>query len=76
MEKGNFHEMYCWRKNTPTMDVEMDNMVSAQLKVTDNEVHKLDKGQLNDILQNKKMMYEGNKNGNDIMFDRQEDHQM
>ena len=60
MEKGNFHEMYCWRKNTPTIDVEMDDMISVHLTVADKEVHKLDEGHLNDVMQNKKIMYEGN----------------
>ena len=75
MKKGNCKEMCCWRTNTPTIYVETDDMVSGQLKVTDNEVHNIDEANLNEGHQNKKMMYEVNKNCNDIMVVRQEDYQ-
>ena len=43
--------------------------------MTDNEVHNLDEAYLNEGQKNKKMMYEVNQNGNDIMVVRQDDHQ-
>ena len=42
MEKENINEMYCWKANTPTIDVGMNNMVSGYLKMTGNVLHKLD----------------------------------
>uniref|UniRef100_M1DP56 Uncharacterized protein n=1 Tax=Solanum tuberosum TaxID=4113 RepID=M1DP56_SOLTU len=61
---------------TPTIDAGMDDMVSVYLKVTDDEVHKIDEGEMNEVHQSEKMIYKVNQNGNDIMVDRQEDHQM
>ncbi|KAH0644980.1 hypothetical protein KY284_032864 [Solanum tuberosum] len=61
---------------TPTIDAGMDDMVSVYLKVTDDEVHKIDEREMNEVHQSEKMIYKVNHNGNDIMVDRQEDHQM
>ncbi|KAH0647852.1 hypothetical protein KY285_033100 [Solanum tuberosum] len=44
-------------------------------EVTDDEVEKIDEGELN-VHQSEKMIYEVNQNGNNIMVDRQEDHQL
>ena len=44
MEMENVNEMYCWRTDTPTIDVETDNMVSGYLKMIDNILHKVDEG--------------------------------
>ncbi|KAK6782263.1 hypothetical protein RDI58_020059 [Solanum bulbocastanum] len=61
--------------NTPTIYARTDDMVSGYLKVTYDEVHKIDEGELN-VHQSEKMIYEVNQNSNNIMVDRQEDHQM
>lgn len=54
-------------KNTPTIEIETDDVVSGYLKVIDNEVHKLDWRDMNEFHQNMKLMYEVNQNGNDII---------
>ena len=46
MEKENINEMCCRRTNTPTIDVEMDNMVSVYLNMTNNVSHKVDEGDI------------------------------
>ena len=51
-------------------------MVSGHFKLTDNEVHNLHEADLNEDHQNKRMMFEVNKNGNDIIVVKQEDHKM
>ncbi|WMV42137.1 hypothetical protein MTR67_035522 [Solanum verrucosum] len=64
------------RNKTPTIDDGTDDMVSVYLKVIDDEVQKINEGELNEVHQSEKMIYKVNQNGNDIMVDRQEDHQM
>ncbi|KAH0644983.1 hypothetical protein KY284_032867 [Solanum tuberosum] len=56
---------------TPTIDTGTDDMVSDFLKVTDDEVQKINEGELNEVHQSGKMIYKVNQNGNDIMVDRQ-----
>ena len=46
MEKENYNEMGCWKTNTPTIDIETNNMVSGYLKMTDNVFHKVDEGNI------------------------------
>ncbi|KAK4729944.1 hypothetical protein R3W88_022932 [Solanum pinnatisectum] len=60
---------------TRTINARTDDMVSGYLKVTDDKVQKIDERELN-VHQSEKMIYEFNQKGNDIMVDRQEDHQI
>ena len=45
-------------------------MVSFYLMLIDGEVQKIDHGKINEVHQNEKMIYEVNKNGNDIKVNR------
>ena len=49
-------------------------MVSGYLKCIDGEVQKTYQRKMNEVHQNKKMVYEVNKNGNDMQVNRYEDH--
>ena len=54
-------------EKTHTIDAGSDDMVSGYLKLIDCEILKIDKGKLNEAHQNEKIIYEVNKNGNDII---------
>ena len=70
MEKGNLNEMCGLQNKTHTIDAGSDDIVSGYLKAIDDEVQNIDEGKLNEVHQNVKMIYEVNKNGNDMMIDR------
>ncbi|KAG5573616.1 hypothetical protein H5410_063382, partial [Solanum commersonii] len=53
------------RSETPTIDAG-----------TDDELHNIDEGEVNEVHLSEKMIYEVNQNGNDLMVARQEDLQM
>ena len=70
MEKGKLNEMCCLSNKTHTIDAGSDDMVSGYLKLIDDELQNIDEGKLNEVHLNVKMMYEVNKNGNDMMIDK------
>ena len=49
-------------------------MVSGYLKVIDDEVQQMDKGKLNEVHKNEKIIYEVSKNCNDMIVDRKKYH--
>ncbi|KAG5571863.1 hypothetical protein H5410_061629 [Solanum commersonii] len=52
------HDIVVLENKTPTIDARMDDMVSGYLKLTDDEVHNIDEGEVNEVHQSKKMIYE------------------
>ncbi|KAH0706032.1 hypothetical protein KY285_010563 [Solanum tuberosum] len=70
------HDNVVMENKTPTIDAGTDDMVSGYLKVTDDEVQKIDEGEVNEADQSEKMIYEVNQNGNDLMIATQEDPQI
>uniref|UniRef100_M1DDW1 Uncharacterized protein n=1 Tax=Solanum tuberosum TaxID=4113 RepID=M1DDW1_SOLTU len=69
--EGKLERNVLLENKTPTIDTGTDDMVSGFLKVTDDEVQKINEGELNEVHQSGKMIYKVNQNGNDIMVDRQ-----
>ncbi|KAH0773591.1 hypothetical protein KY290_010728 [Solanum tuberosum] len=51
------HNIVVLENKTPTIDVGTDDMVSGYLKLTDDEVHNIDEGEVNEVHQSKKMIY-------------------
>ncbi|KAH0773613.1 hypothetical protein KY290_010750 [Solanum tuberosum] len=70
------HDNVVLENETPTIDVGTDDMVNGYLNLTDDEVQNIDEGEVNELQQSAKMIYEVNQNGNDLTVARQEDLQM
>lgn len=56
-----------------TIDAGTDEMVSVYVTLTNDEVKNIDEVEVNEVDQSEKMIYEVNKNGNNMMVDRSED---
>ena len=65
-EEGEVERNVLLQNKTHTIDTGSDDMVSGYLKLIDCEILKIDKGKLNEAHQNEKIIYEVNKNGNDM----------
>ncbi|KAG5571987.1 hypothetical protein H5410_061753 [Solanum commersonii] len=52
------HDNVVLENKTPIIDVGTDDMVSGYLKLTDDEVHNIDEGEVNEVHQSEKMMGE------------------
>ncbi|KAH0688844.1 hypothetical protein KY289_016202 [Solanum tuberosum] len=52
------HDNVVLENKTPTIDAGTDDMVSGYVKVTDDEVQNIDEGEVNDVHQSEKMIYE------------------
>uniref|UniRef100_M1DYJ8 Uncharacterized protein n=1 Tax=Solanum tuberosum TaxID=4113 RepID=M1DYJ8_SOLTU len=70
------HDNVVLENKTPIIDAGMDDTVSGYLNVTDDEVQKINKGEVNQVDHSEKMIYEVNQNGNDLMVATQDDPQM
>lgn len=60
----------------PTTDAGKDDMRSVNVQTTDNEVHRIGKGEVKEVHQSENMINEVNQNETDMMVDRQKDSQM
>ncbi|KAH0736566.1 hypothetical protein KY285_012273 [Solanum tuberosum] len=70
------HDNVVLENKTPIIDAGTDDTVSGYLNVTDDEVQKINKREVNQVDHSEKMIYEVNQNGNDLMVATQDDPQM
>ncbi|XP_055811863.1 AT-rich interactive domain-containing protein 5-like isoform X2 [Solanum dulcamara] len=74
--EGELEQNVVLQNKKPTIDAGKDDMRSGNVQMTDDEVHGIDKGEMQEVHQSEKMIDEVNQNGDDMMVDRRKDSQM